>query len=253
MLKSLGYDGIIDWSGKGGGDIVAPVYIPFGETQVKSAIGNKGTFSRASKDILKQSPLDALPPASARAEPAPAPRVAPRGQIEFGGDKAAITLFKGKDVSTLLHEMGHSWLEELARDAIDPRATAQVGADMATVRKWLGNDGGAFTKAQHEQFAQAIERYFMTGKAPSAKLEGVFAQFKDWLTQIYYTVGNLGAPISEEVHGAFDRLLSKEDTKPPPPDVAKLADNQQPANVGLSTKESLTRQSVLKSLLECLS
>ena len=52
LFKSLGYDGIIDWSGKGGGTSY-PVYIPFEETQVKSAIGNKGTFDSSKNDILK--------------------------------------------------------------------------------------------------------------------------------------------------------------------------------------------------------
>lgn len=52
VLKAQGYDGIIDYSGKGGGDIVAPVYIPFAETQVKSALGNRGTFDPSKKDIL---------------------------------------------------------------------------------------------------------------------------------------------------------------------------------------------------------
>lgn len=50
VFKSLGYDGIIDWSGKSGGT-EHPVYIPFEETQVKSALGNKGKFDRSKKDI----------------------------------------------------------------------------------------------------------------------------------------------------------------------------------------------------------
>jgi hypothetical protein len=50
VFKSMGYDGIIDWSGKGGGH-AHPVYIPFAETQVKSATGNKGTFDATKKDI----------------------------------------------------------------------------------------------------------------------------------------------------------------------------------------------------------
>jgi len=50
VLKREGYDGIVDWSGKGGGEI-APVYIPFGETQVKSALGNRGTFDPTKNDI----------------------------------------------------------------------------------------------------------------------------------------------------------------------------------------------------------
>jgi hypothetical protein len=50
VLRSLGYDGIVDRSGKGGGP-EHPVYIPFDENQVKSALGNKGTFDRDSSDI----------------------------------------------------------------------------------------------------------------------------------------------------------------------------------------------------------
>ena len=52
LLKSLGYDGIIDRSGKGGGPI-HPVYVPFHDTQIKSAIGNKGGFGDTA-NILKQ-------------------------------------------------------------------------------------------------------------------------------------------------------------------------------------------------------
>lgn len=55
VFESLGYDGIVDWSGKSGGTLAAPVYIPFSEPQVKSAIGNKGTYDLSKKDILKQS------------------------------------------------------------------------------------------------------------------------------------------------------------------------------------------------------
>lgn len=51
VLKELGYDGIIDWSGKGGGH-QHPVYIPFEEDQVKSAIGNNGRYEHP-RNILK--------------------------------------------------------------------------------------------------------------------------------------------------------------------------------------------------------
>lgn len=50
VFKRLGYDGIVDWSGKGGGER-APVYVPFEETQVKSALGNRGTFDPNKNDI----------------------------------------------------------------------------------------------------------------------------------------------------------------------------------------------------------
>lgn len=51
LFRGLGYDGIIDWSGKSGAGEIAPVYIPFEETQVKSAVGNNGNFSEDSNKI----------------------------------------------------------------------------------------------------------------------------------------------------------------------------------------------------------
>jgi hypothetical protein len=49
-LSSLGYDGIKDTGGKHGG-VQHQVWIPFNETQVKSATGNRGTFDPTSANI----------------------------------------------------------------------------------------------------------------------------------------------------------------------------------------------------------
>jgi hypothetical protein len=49
-LKSLGYDGIKDMGGKYGGPKHS-VWIPFGPHQIKSAMGNRGTFNSSSKKI----------------------------------------------------------------------------------------------------------------------------------------------------------------------------------------------------------
>lgn len=50
-LASLGYDGIQDFSGKGGGD-QHTVWIPFEPTQIKSAVGNRGAFDLKDPNIL---------------------------------------------------------------------------------------------------------------------------------------------------------------------------------------------------------
>ncbi|WP_068092747.1 N-acetyltransferase [Novosphingobium rosa] len=52
----------------------------------------------------------------------------PRGRILFGGQHPVIELFQARNLSTLLHELGHQWLEELRADA--------EGAD--TVRLYRG-------------------------------------------------------------------------------------------------------------------
>lgn len=50
IMLEMGYDGIIDTGGKGGGE-AHTVYIALNPTQVKSAIGNRGTFDASQKDM----------------------------------------------------------------------------------------------------------------------------------------------------------------------------------------------------------
>jgi len=52
-LKVAGYDGIKDAGGKSIGQKTHTVWIPFEETQVKSAMGNIGTFDPSKKNILR--------------------------------------------------------------------------------------------------------------------------------------------------------------------------------------------------------
>jgi hypothetical protein len=139
-----------------------------------------------------------------------------RGDITFpsqgyGSGATLIRLFQGKDLSTLLHEGGHLWLEELAFDAADPNAPDQLRADFDAVRGWLGNTGEPFTVEQHEQFARGVEAYLMEGKAPSNALRSAFRAFKVWLTRIYRSLQRLDVQVSPEMREVFDRLVATED------------------------------------------
>ena len=132
----------------------------------------------------------------------------PRGSIQFSDGSAVISLFAKADSSTLIHESGHAWLEELVADGSSEDAPRQLKDDLATVREWLGNDGGDLTTDQHEQFARAAEAYLMEGKTPSVALARVFSRFKQWLTKLYRTVRALDTPINDDIRGVFDRLLA---------------------------------------------
>lgn len=142
-----------------------------------------------------------------------------RGTIRFGDAKATIRLLKNANASTFIHETGHQWLDELLRDAKDEAAPSGLTKDAKTVRTWLGvgddvslretDAKGRFVyKNEHEKFARGFERYVMEGVAPSKELAGVFAKFKQWLTQIYQTVQRLRSPISGDIRDVFDRFLS---------------------------------------------
>lgn len=135
-----------------------------------------------------------------------------RGSITLKNDRNVIRLFKDADASTAVHELGHQWLEEMTADASHPDAPDALKLDNQVVRDWLGaKKDEPLSVAQHEQFARGFERYLREGKAPSAGLQSVFEKFKDWLTQIYKTVKNLRSPISDDIRGVFDRLLSTPD------------------------------------------
>ncbi len=134
-----------------------------------------------------------------------------RGKIRLGVPRRIITLFADRDASTLIHETGHAWLDDLMKYSKQPLAPDALRTDAATVRRWLGSaDDGRITVAQHEKFARGFERYMMEGVAPTRALGRVFAQFRDWLTAIYRSVTRLRAPITPEIRDVFDRMLTDE-------------------------------------------
>lgn len=141
-----------------------------------------------------------------------------RGRIDFLADnRAMITLFEGRDLSTLLHEGGHLWLEELRADARSGRA-AGVTRDWETVKAWMTRetgleiaDGAPIPTEAHELWARAMERYFMEGRAPSAALRSAFASFRAWLVRIYKRVTGLNANLDDEVRKVMDRMIATDE------------------------------------------
>jgi hypothetical protein len=172
-------------------------------------------------------------------EPAKTLNQPTRGSITFSDGKALISIFKDGNASTLIHETGHLWLDELSKDAQIDGAPQQLKDDMATTLQWLGVDSAdKIGVEQHEQFARAVEAYFMEGKSPTPALAGVFSRFKTWLTKIYQNVKNLNTQISDDIRGVFDRLLATDNEI----DDAKANQGLQPAfkskeEAGMTTAE----------------
>lgn len=130
-----------------------------------------------------------------------------KGAIEFLKDgKAIIHAFQAKDVSTLVHEVGH-----LFRRDLDPE-DAKIAADWVTTK--LGTEAvaadGTWSRDAEELFARGFERWLHDGKAPSAKLQAVFAKLKVWLSNIYQQVAgsDIDVKVSPEMQGVFERLFA---------------------------------------------
>ena len=196
-MQGKGFDGVHDTQSKGAGG--KTVWVAFRPEQIKSAIGNRGTFDPANPNILEQSGEDDA-----------------RGSITFGPRQDGVRRFdirlgKRSDLSTVLHEMGHYYLEVIGDLVQDGKANELLAADYGVIRDWLGADADKpLTVDQHEQFARGFEKYLAEGKAPSIELQDAFARFKRWLVGVYKDLARLNVEISPEVRGVFDRLLASE-------------------------------------------
>ena len=146
------------------------------------------------------------------------PGKASRGATSFGDDRQfTIRLFETADLSTLLHESGHFYLEVLNDLAAKEPAIAK---DFQALLDWFGIEGGleAWNKLDiegkrnaHEQFARGFEAYLFEGKAPNPELQSIFARFRAWLVSIYRNLERLNVKVTPEVLAVFDRLVATDD------------------------------------------
>lgn len=178
----------------------------FSPTQIKS-VNNRGTFDPADPRILMQSPREYYQGQTLSD--------GPRGRIRFE-QVPIIELFQSRNLSTLLHELSHQYLEELRSDAESPDAPAQLVQDWETVKAWFAANGhpivdGIIPVEAHEMWARGNERYLMEGKAPSAALARVFETLRGWMRSVYEKVEALRSPITPEIREVFDRLYATDE------------------------------------------
>lgn len=131
-----------------------------------------------------------------------------------------ISLFKGADASTVIHETGHYFVETMWQAIMDGQASQQVEKDFDTLleyagmtrEQWAAADISSRRKA-HEHLAEAFESYIMEGKAPNEQLRNAFRRFADWLKSVYKAIrrNSNSLPLTDEVRGVFDRMLAAEE------------------------------------------
>lgn len=216
IALSGGHDGVIQIRPNGLiGDLVA-----YNPKQIKSAIGNRGTFDSNDPNILHQN------------------QRAPRGA--YSPDTNTIALLKNADLSTFLHEAGHYFFESditLASEIVQENrmfgessmrtGEQQILDDVSTLLRWHGIAGDINEqlatwhnldfeekRAYHERTAESFERYLFEGKAPSIELQSYFQQFRAWLMNVYRSLKDFldrnpsAGELSVEVRSVFDRMLA---------------------------------------------
>lgn len=128
-----------------------------------------------------------------------------------------ITLFKGADASTVIHETGHYFVETMINEALADPSNTRLNADAKKLMEYAGIDADVWAsgdveakRAGHEKLAEAFETYIMEGKAPSVGLRGAFQRFANWLSAIYSKIARSenAAELTPEVRQVFDRMLA---------------------------------------------
>ena len=191
LHEVLGYDGVVKDFGDG-----RKHYVAWFPEQIKSAIGNRGTYAPNDPSILHQQ----------------------RGNRGFYNPRTVeIGLLKDADPSTFIHESAHFFLDSMSRLAALPQTPQDIRDDFDILLRWFSVDGSDQQerlrtwlamdlngqREGHERFARGFESYAAAGQAPSPELEGMFAQFSEWLSQVCQSMD-----LPAEVQGAMGRLLA---------------------------------------------
>lgn len=140
----------------------------------------------------------------------------PRGMFQISADRKnrVISLFEGADISTLMHESGHFFLEVMRDMYEGPNAPARITKDVHILFEWFGIKGWDELRTEHhEMFAENFEKYLFTGQAPTQELQSIFRSIADWLSGIYKSIkeiGITGIDMTPEVKGVMDRMLASD-------------------------------------------
>jgi hypothetical protein len=115
-----------------------------------------------------------------------------------------IYLFENADASTVIHELGHFFLDDMQKFSDNKTTKEQLEA----IYKFVGSTDGKLTVEQHEYFANAFEVYLMEGRAPNKTLESVFTRFRKWLSRMWNEVKRLsGVKVTPDIRKVFDQML----------------------------------------------
>ena len=212
-LKKMGYDGIVDKGGKGGG-YGHNVFIPFESHQYKS-VYNTGTFDAENPNIYYQSS-------------------APRGAYY----DRVIRLFERANASTFMHETAHwfktelqsfnseksrAMLEKVERwenEEFARRYKTELKDSRYIVRDTFGNvaydmnfqtEEQARDYAKNELFARGFEAYLKEGKSPNNYMKQAFKAFWNWLRHLYRSAKSLNVGLNDDIRSVYSDIIGGED------------------------------------------
>jgi len=162
------------------------------------------------------------------------------GDITFAFGKTKITLKKGFNASTLIHEFGHLWLEVISDLAEAPNATPEIVEMHKQIMTWLGvEQRSQITREHHEKWARGFEAFFFEGRPPAAAVKPAMSLFRKYLMAVYETLRRLNVELTDDVRDVMARMFASDK------EIAEAVVDQEmaplfvdPVNVGMSEKDA---------------
>ncbi len=127
------------------------------------------------------------------------------------------------DAATVVHEFGHSWLDEMSEDYTyvsnldinkmtdtqraywySMEKTAELlGLDNMGVLNSMDPQSKVFTQI-HESFAQTSEEYFLSGKFKGSKIKAVMESFRKYMSEIIDSIRRYAGKVSKKGYRTLD-------------------------------------------------
>lgn len=127
--------------------------------------------------------------------------------MTYDGKTNTITLGKTADKSTIIGDLGVSWIYELRSDAARPDVPSTILADWKIIESYLGCAGREFNQQDHAKIAAVVRSYYAKGISPSFALESQFESFSKWARSENWTL----VQIPPELASVFDRMLASDE------------------------------------------
>jgi hypothetical protein len=142
-----------------------------------------------------------------------------RGFYHYGNSRIDIGLLPKANRSTGLHELIHSFHDEVAHDVEllrsletrTPNQEAFLKASDAVLKELGAESWKTLTPEQKETFVDKYMRFVVDGKTSSSSMQRVFNVFSKWLSKLYQSLKIDGIKLSPEFTDFFERLTSTDE------------------------------------------
>jgi len=124
-----------------------------------------------------------------------------RGAMTAADGNYVVYALTNPNVSTPLHELAHVYEHYL------------TDKERADIESWSGHNAG--TVEFSEAFARGFEKFLAGGKVNNPRLQKIFENFKEWLTEIYngITGSEIDIELNDKMKSIYNEMLGATEAK----------------------------------------